>query len=139
MPWERYQRYSKLSVPETEKQDVEDDLVIALATAGDRVLWAYRRDDQVIPLDAIRYKEGAKMFVRAGEIEPLDPTLQAKAKFLAGRALVEKRQFQEGISLLHQAIALDPQAAYSYNALGIAYMELQQPNEANRHFQTAVE
>ena len=137
--WELYRRYSQLPVPEPEKAAAQDDLLIALATAGDRVLWAYRRGDQVVRLDAAKYEEGAQLFSRAGEIDPDDPSLSAKSKFMAGRALVENRRFSDGIRLLRESIALDPEAAYAYNALGIAAMEQQLWNEAIAQFRAASE
>jgi len=38
---------------------------------------------------------------------------------------------------LREAVSLDPEAAYSYNALGIAYMEQQRWNEAIENFRAA--
>ena len=137
--WDLYQRYTQFPVPQSDLEAVEDDLFIAFASAGDEVLWAYRRGDQVIPLDAAKYEEGAQLFALASRMEPGDATLQSKAKFMAGRAMVENRRFAEGISELREAIALDPAAAYSYNALGIAYMEQQEWNEAIENFRAATE
>ena len=135
--WDLYQRYVQLPVPESEKQDVQDDLVIALATAGDKVLSAYRRGDQVIRLDAAKYEEGAQLYGRALQLDPEDSTLPPKAKFMAGRALVESGQYPSGISVLREAIELDPEAAHSYNALGIAYMKLGQWDQAIASFRAA--
>ena len=137
--WDLYQRYTQLAVPESEKEDVQDDLFIALATAGDRVLSAYRRGDQVIRLDAAKYTEGAQLYDRALKLDPDDSTLPPKAKFMAGRALVESGRYGEGISLLREAIKLDPEAAHSYNALGIAHMKLGQWKEALANFRAASE
>jgi len=137
--WELYQRYRQLPVPESDKEAAQEDLLIALATAGDRVLGAYRRGEAVIPLNAANYEEGAQLFSRASELSPDDETLVLKAKFMQGRALVERRRFNEGIDLLRQAIAADPGTAYSYNALGIAYMEQQRWNEAIQNFRAASE
>ena len=135
--WEDYQHYTQLPVPAPEKEAAKDDLEIALASAGEKVLWAYRRGDQVIRLDAAKYGEGAQLFTRASQIDPDDKTLESKAKFLSGRQLVENRRYPEGISLLREAIRLDPEAAFSYNALGIAYMEQQRWNEAIENFRAA--
>lgn len=136
---ELHQRYTALPVTEDERAEADDNLVIALASAGDKVLWAYRRGDQVIRLDAAKYEEGARLFARASEIAADDLLLQSKAKFMQGRAQVENRQFAAGISTLREAVALDPEAAFSYNALGIAYMEQQRWNEAMDNFRAATE
>lgn len=137
--WELYRQFEQLPIPETQKEDVQEELLIALATAGDRVLGAYRRGDAVIPLSAAHYEEGAQLFGRASELSPDDETLAAKARFMQGRALVERRQFQQGIDVLRQVVAADPDAAYPYNALGIAYMEQQRWNEAIQNFRAASE
>ena len=137
--WDLYRQFAQLSVPESEKEYLQDDLFIALATAGDRVLSAYRRGDQVIRLDAAKYNEGAQLYGRALELDPEDFTLPPKAKFMAGRALVEGGRYSEGISLLRAAIKLDPEAAHSYNALGIAHMKLGQWNDALANFRAASE
>ena len=135
--WDIYQRYLQYPLQEEERSEAEDQMVIALASAGDKVLSAYRRGDQVIQLNAAKYEEGAQLFGYASEISRDDLALQSKAKFMAGRAMVENRQFDPGIALLRQAVSLDPAAAYSYNALGIAYMEQQRWNEAIENFRAA--
>ena len=135
--WELYQQYQRLPVPDTQKEAAQEDLRIALATAGDRVLGAYRRGDTVTPLSASHFEEGAQLFARASELAPDDAALSLKAKFMQGRALVERRRFPEGMNLLRQVIASDPETAYSYNALGIAYLEQQRWNEAIQNFRDA--
>ena len=70
--WDLYERYERLSIAESEKEAAKDDLLIALASAGEKVLWAYRRGDQVIQLDAAKYQDAALLFDRASEIEPED-------------------------------------------------------------------
>jgi tetratricopeptide (TPR) repeat protein len=135
--WDLYQRYLLYPLADEDRSDAEDELVIALASAGDKVLTAYRRGDQVIALNAAAYDQGAQLFGRASEISRDDRALQSKAKFMAGRAMVENRQFDQGIALLREATSLDPEAAYSYNALGIAYMEQQRWNEAIENFRAA--
>jgi tetratricopeptide (TPR) repeat protein len=135
--WELYQRFGQLPVPEVDKEDVGDELLIALATAGDRVLSSYRRGDAVVPLTAANYQEGAQLFGRASELAPFDESLVNKARFMEGRALVENGQYQQGIAVLQQVVAADPDAPYTYNALGIAYMEQQQWNDAIRNFRLA--
>jgi len=77
------------------------------------------------------------LFGRAAQLSPDDETLANKARFMEGRALVENRQYQQGINVLLQVVAADPDAPYTYNALGIAYMEQQQWNEAIRNFRLA--
>ena len=137
--WELYQRFQQLPVSDVNKEDAQDNLLIALATAGDRVLGAYRRGDAVIPLNAANYQEGAQLFGRASELAPFDDSLVNKARFMEGSALVENRQYQQGIEVLLEVVAADPDAPYTYNALGIAYMEQQEWNDAIRNFRLAID
>ena len=137
--WDLYLRYNQLPVPESQKEDVKDDVVIAMASAGEKVLAAYQRGDQVVHLDAAKYNEGAQLFGHASQIDPDDKMLESKAKFFSGRFLVENRRFAEGINVLREAIAVDPNAAYPYNALGIAFMEQQHWDDAIANFKTASE
>jgi tetratricopeptide (TPR) repeat protein len=137
--WELYQLYTQLPVPQSEAEAAKDDLVIALVSAGERVLWAYRRGDQVIRLEAAQLEEGAQLLAHASQLESQDQTLQSKAKFLAGIARLENRRYSEGISLLEEAVRLDPDAALSYNALGTAYIQQRRWNEAIANFKAASE
>jgi tetratricopeptide (TPR) repeat protein len=137
--WDLYQRYNRLTIPQAEKESLKDDLVIALAAEGEKVMWAYRRGDAIVPIDAAKYEQGAQLFTRASEIAPRDAALRLKAKFLSGRALVERRRYNEGIASLREASMLDPDAAYPYNALGIAYLDQQRWNDAVTNFKAASE
>ena len=135
--WDLYQNYSRLSVTQSQKEALQDDLYIALADAGEKILASYRRGDQVKPLEAARYQQGAELFSRARQLDPDDPAIQAKARFMSGRALVASGRYPEALSVLKEAIGLDPDAAYSYNALGIAQMEQGQWQAAIDHFRAA--
>ena len=135
--WDLFQSYSRLSVTQSQKDALQDDLYIALADAGERILAAYRRGNQVKPLEAARYQEGAELFSRARQLDPDDPAIQAKARFMSGRALVARGRYQEALPVLKEAVGLDPGAAYSYNALGIVYMELNQWPPAIDNFRAA--
>ena len=66
-------------------------------------------------------------------------TLRYKAKFLQKCLLVENHRYAEAVSTLREAIAIDPDAAYSYNALGIAYLDQKSWNDAVANFKAASE
>ncbi len=137
--WEIFQRYSSLAVSQDARDAAQEELIAALGTAGDRVLSAYRRGDQVVRLDAAKYEEGAQLFARAGQLDPDERSYQAKARFMAGRAAVENGRYTDAITILREAISLDPAAAYSYNALGIAFMQQRQFDDAIANFRAALE
>lgn len=137
--WDLYQRYVRLPLSFSERQEADDRIVIALGTAGDRILDSYRRGDPVVPLGAAAYEEGARLFGYASEIAPLDLELQAKAKFMEGQMLIEGGEVRQGIQALRQSVALDPGAAYSYNAIGIAYLRQKRWSDAIENFQAAAD
>ena len=53
--------------------------------------------------------------------------------------MVENHRYAEAVSTLREAIAIDPDAAYSYNALGIAYLDQKSWNDAVTNFKAASE
>lgn len=136
--WSIYEQSAQQGLPEGLRDDLKDDLTIALATAGEKTISAYRRGDQVITLGAGEYEQAADLFAHASRLDPESREHQAKAKFLAGRALVARSRFAEAVALLRESVELDPRTAYSYNALGIAYMEQGSWNEAVRGFREAL-
>lgn len=137
--WDHYQRYVLRPLSDNQRHEADDRMVIALGSAGDQILFTYRRGNEVIPLGAAKYEEGARLFGYASEIDPLDLQLQAKAKFMEGQLLIEKHEHSEGIQALRQSIVLDPNAAYAYNALGIVYLQQKRWKEAVANFRAATE
>lgn len=137
--WELYQRYLQQPVAQEQKDTMQEELIVALGTAGDRILADYRRGDQVVRLDAAAYGRGAQLFSRASQLDPSERSYQAKAKFMLGRAMVASRRYPEAIAALREAASLDPEAAYTYNALGIAHMEQGQFNDAITNFNSALQ
>jgi Flp pilus assembly protein TadD len=135
--WDLYQQLSK-SAPAAEQEDARDSLAIALEDKGQEVLLAYLKGD-ARPLSPEQYSFGAQLFERASELSPEFPKLKAKARFCEGRAAVARNQFAPAEAALREAIQLDKDGAYSYNALGIAYMNQRRYNDAITNFKAAIE
>lgn len=136
--WELYQNLVQSPVPQAEKEDARDSLAIALEDEGQKILVSYLRGD-AMPLNAAQYRRGAELFSKAFDLASDFPKLKAKARFCDGRALLMENKYGEAESPLQESIKIDPDGAYSYNALGIDYLNLRRYNEAVQYFRSAVE
>ena len=65
--------------------------------------------------------------------------LEGRQDFFQGRTLLFDKKFPQAANLLEQAIRFDPGAAYGYNALGIAYLEQAQFDQALPAFRDAAQ
>ncbi len=84
------------------------------------------------------------MFVRAAEaftalktLRPGDSSLDAKALFCQARAHIAGNEFDQAEQLLTRSLAIEPEFACSYNALGVALSRLGRNEDARRAFETA--
>jgi tetratricopeptide (TPR) repeat protein len=116
--------------------DVQNQLRIALENAAQRILLKYLQGDQTPPvrddfLLAANYMEAARTLTRESLY------LEARDNFFEGRALLFDKRYADATPRLEQAVRLDPGAAYSYNALGIAYLEQARFEEAIPAFRDA--
>ena len=114
----------------------QNQLRVALENAAQIVLLKYLQGDQVPPVrddfvQAARYMEAARQLTRESLY------LEARDNFFNGRALLFDKRFAAASPLLEQAVRLDPGAAYSYNALGISYLEQARFDEAIPAFRDA--
>jgi tetratricopeptide (TPR) repeat protein len=102
-------------------------LRVALEDRGEQVVLLYLRGDQE---NAARdqFEGCAKDFQEALRLEPRMAFDESRMLFCQGRALLypdraNQKDYANAVTLLEQAIRLDSTRAYSYNALGIAYLE----------------
>lgn len=114
----------------------QNQLRVALENAAQAVLLKYLQGDQTPPVRddfvlAARYMEAARTLTRESLY------LEARDNFFNGRALLFDKRFAAAAPMLEQAVRLDPGAAYSYNALGIAYLEQARFEEAIPAFRDA--
>ncbi|MEO5926758.1 MAG: tetratricopeptide repeat protein [Bryobacteraceae bacterium] len=116
--------------------ETQNQLRIALENAAQKVLLKYLQGDQAPPVRedfvlAARYMEAARTLTRESLY------LEARDNFFQGRALLFDKRYTDAVPLLEQAVRLDPGAAYSYNALGISYLEQARFTEAIPAFRDA--
>ena len=125
-----------------------DEVRILLEEAGQRVIRHYLEGDNVEP-QRKQFEAGARWFRLAGSILPGSAAYQSRALFCEARAEMfdlrglrtqEERQGRlDGImAKLWPAQRLDPEAAYTLNALGIAHLESGLYDDARRFLADAV-
>lgn len=101
--------------------DLQNRLRIALENRGQQVLLRYLEGDQV-PQREDAFQAGARYFEAAALLTPESLYLQGRAAFCRGRALLFEKKYDDAANLLERSVRFDPSGAYSYNALGIAYL-----------------
>jgi tetratricopeptide (TPR) repeat protein len=101
----------------------ENKLRATLEDRGRETLLRYLKGEQV-PQKREDFLAGAAYFTAAQSLSPESVLLESEKSFCLGRAgLFEPKDYNGAASLLERSARLDPSSAYSYNALGIAYLE----------------
>jgi len=112
---------------------------VALEDQGQQVIVRYLRGEQE-PQKQADFAEAADLFRRAEAANPA-PELTARRLFCEGHALTleeDRADFGPPVRLLEQALGLDPDAAYIYNALGIAHLRQGEFHKAAWAFRDAI-
>ncbi|PWU01932.1 MAG: hypothetical protein C5B51_21840 [Terriglobia bacterium] len=109
---------------------------IAYEEQGQQILLQYLRGNDTPPSQD-DFRRGSDLFARAYQSNAA-VSLEAKQQFFEGRALTFNDDVDLAIPLLESAIRLDPDAAYGYNGLGIAYLKKGMYPEAAWSFRDAI-
>ena len=116
----------------------ENRLRIALEDQGQRVLLRYLTGDEIAQTRA-DFDAGARYFAAARRLTPESLFLAGREDFCQGRARLFAKNYAAAADLLEQAARLDPVGAYSYNGLGIAYLEQADYSRAVLAFRDAIQ
>jgi tetratricopeptide (TPR) repeat protein len=111
-------------------------LRVALEDRGQQVLLTYLAGDAV-PQKRESFIDGARYFEAAQRLAPDSLYLESRKLFCQGRVAVFDKAYDRAAALLERAVGLDPERAYSYNALGIAYLERAEYDRASLAFRDA--
>ena len=112
-------------VPEEARRQHAATLRVALEEHGQQILIRYMHGEQ-IPQTKREFELCARYFEEALRFPMATTFDESRMWFCKGRALIFEHQesgYQEAARLLERSILLDPDHAYAYNALGIAYLE----------------
>ena len=100
----------------------ENNLRVALEDQAQQVLLRYLAGDQN-PQTKPEFDAGSRYMEAAMRLTPESLYLKGRDSFFMGRALLFEKQYPRAADLLEASVRIDPNEAYGYNALGIAYLE----------------
>lgn len=112
-------------VSQDSRRQLAEVLRVALEEHGQQVLIQYLHGEQ-IPQTKAAFDLGARYFEEALRLPEATAFDESRMWFCKGRALIfdrDESRYQQAVALLERSILLDPDHAYAYNALGIAYLE----------------
>jgi tetratricopeptide (TPR) repeat protein len=112
-------------------------LRVALEIEGQQVLLRYLKGEQAAQ-DRGAFVAGAAYFEAAKLLTPESMLADARGTFCLGRAAIFAKQYPQAVGYLELAARLDPEGAYTYNALGIAYLEQGEFDRAQAAFEDAI-
>jgi tetratricopeptide (TPR) repeat protein len=111
-------------------------LAVASEDLGQQVILKYLEGEDT-PQSQADFDRGAEFFQQANELNPT-PLLAAREAFCLGRSMIFQRRFAEAVKQLEATLTVEPDAAYAYNAIGIAYLEQAQFARAADNFRQAI-
>ena len=100
----------------------ENELRIALEDRAQRLLLRYLSGDQT-PQTRADFDLGSRYMAAARRLTRESLYLEGREDFFQGRTLLFDKSYPQATNLLEQAVRIDPGAGYTYNALGIGYLE----------------
>jgi tetratricopeptide (TPR) repeat protein len=130
-------RKFETSLPPEQYLTLASQLRVALENQAQQILLKYLAGDE-IPQVRQDFVKGADFASAALRLAPDSLYLDARRAFFEGRALLFDKQYKKGADLLETCLRLDPSGAYSYNALGIAWLEQGQFAPAISAFRDAI-
>ena len=139
--WDVYRRLAAGHVAPGILEGLRGTLAAALQDAAQRVIALYLTGGNLQP-GPEELRGAARELARAGELlgptDPLATSLGARRLFLDGYAAVREERYARALDTLRGSIALEPRAAYAYNALGFAFLGLGRLAEARQAFTNAL-
>jgi tetratricopeptide (TPR) repeat protein len=137
--WFAYRQLQDNPAAATILPDVRADLRQQLQVDAQRVIDGYLEGGDRQP-EAQRIRDAATELARAADLMPktsaLTSQLGASRLFLEGYAYLQKGDFASSLMPLRASVARDPQA-YTYNALGFAFLASNQLDSARQAFVVA--
>ncbi len=136
--WAMYKQLVRETPNEPMRAYVEISLTTSLEEIGQQAINAYIRSS-VLQMKASDFRRGAEAFKCLRSLNPSDTQLETKQLFCEARVAIDEGKNQDAIATLTKAIALDPRAGHSYNALGVAYEKLNDNEHAVDAYRRAAE
>jgi tetratricopeptide (TPR) repeat protein len=136
--WQQYQQLVQTAPNEPQRKALEITFSGIFEAIGQQAISNYVQAS-INTVSRHSFRQGAEAFRLLKTINATDPTIEAKYLFCEGRALIEENRAQEAIEVLRQAAKLDPRAAHTWNALGLAYEKRNENDKAFEAYKRAAE
>jgi Flp pilus assembly protein TadD len=104
---------------------------------GDAVIRDYLEGEDSPPR-VEDFERAAGAYEQARRDAPYSLRLESRELFCRGRLAIFKKRYDEAVAEIEQAVALDPTAAFAYNALGIAHLERAEFDLARKAFDDTI-
>jgi tetratricopeptide (TPR) repeat protein len=114
----------------------ENELRVALEDRAQRLLLVYLSGDQT-PQTRTDFDLGSRYMAAARRLTRESLYLEGREDFFQGRTLLFDKNYPQATNLLERAVRIDPGAGYTYNALGIGYLEQADYTDAIHAFRDA--
>lgn len=134
--WDYYRQFPEEFSLEV-RQKIEKDLIVAMGNKAQRTILKYLRGGDV-RWNAETFEEGAEMLQLIQELFVSTPAIESQRHFFAGRAQIERGEYEQAILHLQTAIGLDSEASHALNALGLALWKQNRLQEAIEPLQQAL-
>jgi tetratricopeptide (TPR) repeat protein len=114
----------------------ENRLRAAIEQRGQQFLLQYLKGEQT-PQTPEQMIDAARYYSAASQMTGDTPNLASKQTFWEGRLALAEKNYDKARELLERSVRQDPDGAYAYNALGIAYLEKADYSNAKLAFREA--
>jgi len=118
------------NTPAAIKAKMGETLRVALADHGQAILAEYIEGEQS-GLTQADFYQGKEYFEQAVLLPHANAFDESRLFFFGGREMIFEGKYEDAIQSLERSILLDPNRAYSYNALGLAYLEMGSNDKTN--------
>jgi Flp pilus assembly protein TadD len=104
---------------------------------GDAVIREYLEGEDSPPR-AGDFRRAKDAFEQARRDAPYSLRLESRELFCRGRLAIFESRYDDAVAQMERAVALDPTAAFAYNALGIAHLERAEFDLARKSFDDTI-
>lgn len=135
--WDYFQRL-QAPLPAALREKLQGQLAIAMGDRAQRMILKYLRGGD-IAWNAAVFDEGAELLDRTQRLFKASTAFEAQKHFFAGRASIERGEYAQALPELQRALAVDPEAAYANNALGLALWKQNRLQEAIQPLERSIQ
>lgn len=125
------------ALPAALQESIKNRLIIAMGDRAQRTILKYLRGGD-LRWNAEMFSQAAALLERTQQLFREGGVFESQRIFLNGRALLERGQYAQAVEELRRAVALDPEASYAHNAIGLAFWKQNMFDQAIPQLQQAL-